>query len=848
MTRSRQLTWLFKMAWRDTRRNPSRLFLFLTSVILGIAALVSIYSLGDNLEKQIDEQAATLLGADQEWIANRPFSGEEQRNADSVAKDIAEEWSFGSMVSFPKNQGTRLTQIRALEGNFPFYGELETIPENARIHLDSGRAALVDHNLLLQFNASVGDSIKVGDLTFLIAGALRQAPGQTGIVATVAPIVYIPLRYLPETGLDKKGSRINYRYFVRLEQPGMSGEVAEALKKKWAHDDISIRTIEDQKASTGRLFTNLTGFLGLAGFVALLLGCIGVASSVHLYIKEKFSSIAILRCLGVTSAQAFLIFLIQIGLIGLVGSVIGAVAGSFFQKFLPVLVADFLPFKLSPSISPFAVLQGIALGVIVSLLFSLGSLIGIRSIAPLNVFRIQVAENGQSRDPLKWMIYACIVLFIVLFSYLQLRNWRSALIFSGGILAAFLFLAGFAKLVIVLVRRFFPARWGFVPRQGLSNLFRPNNQTLTMMIALGLGTMLITTLLLSRNILLGQINSQVRNEADRPNMVLFDIQDHQLNEIEGFIGESDLPLIQSVPIVNMRLAGVNGYDYLQAREDSSDIRSGLFSREYRVTYRDSVSDSEKITSGKWVGSYDRADGLVPVSLEEGFAQRNRLKLGDTLTFNVQGLPVETYIASFREVDWRGMQTNFILVFPNGILEKAPKFHVLTTYLSSLEKSAKFQQELVSRYPNISIVDLNLILQTLDKVASKVGFVIRFMALLSVLSGLIVLLGAVVVSKYQRIRESVLLRTLGASRSQILWITGLEYFYLGLLSSVTGISLALLAAWSLARFSFNSEFTISWIPLLGALLGITLLTIVIGLVNSRDVVSRSPLDVLRQENG
>ena len=848
MTRSGQLTWLFKMAWRDTRRNPSRLFLFLASVILGIAALVSIYSLGDNLEKQIDEQAATLLGADQEWIANRPFSAEERQSADSVAKSISEEWSFGSMVAFPKNHGTRLTQIRALQGDFPFYGTLETTPENAGMHLKSGRAALVDHNLLLQFDASVGDSIKVGDLTFLIAGALRQAPGQTGIVATVAPVVYIPLKYLPETGLDKKGSRINYRYFLQLDQPGKSEEIAKATRKKWTHDEISIRTIEDQKASTGRLFANLTGFLGLAGFVALLLGCIGVASSVHLYVKEKFNSIAILRCLGVTSTQAFLIFLIQIGLIGLTGSVIGAALGSFFQKFLPFLVADFLPFKLSPSLSPFAVLQGIVLGVLVSLLFSLGSLIDIRNITPLNVFRIQVAENGQGRDPLKWGIYACIALFVVLFSYLQLRSWPSALAFSGGILVSFLVLAGFAKLVMVLVRRFFPARWGFVPRQGLSNLFRPNNQTLTMMIALGLGTMLITTLLLSRNILLGQINSQVRNESDRPNMVLFDIQDHQLGDIRDFISESDLPLIQSVPIVNMRLTSVNGYDYAEAQKDSLDVRSGLFSREYRVTYRDSLSDSEKITSGKWVGRYDRTSRPVPVSLEDGFAERNQLKLGDTLVFNVQGVPVETVIGSFREVDWRGMQTNFILVFPNGVLEKAPKFHVLTTYLSTLEKSAKFQQELVKRYPNISIVDLNLILQTLDNVASKIGFVIRFMALLSVLSGLIVLLGAVVVSKYQRIRESVLLRTLGASRSQILWINGLEYFYLGLLSSVTGILLALLAAWSLARFSFNSDFAVSWGALPGILLGITVLTVVIGLINSREVVSRSPLEVLRQENG
>lgn len=848
MTFSKRLVWLCKMAWRDSRRNPSRLLLFLASVILGIAALVSIYSLGDNLEKQIDSQAASLLGADQEWVSNRPFTEAERITADSVSKDFSEEWSFASMVSFPRNGGTRLTQIRALEGDFPYYGALQISPGDAKEQLKSGRAALVDHNLLLQFDISVGDSVKVGELTFRVAGALEQAPGQTGITATVAPVVYIPLRYLAETGLDQKGSRISYRYFLLLDKPAQSNETAETLQKSWSHSDIDVRTIDDQKASTGRLFANLTAFLGLAGFVALLLGCIGVASSVHLYIKEKFNTVAVLRCLGVRSREAFLIFLIQIGMIGLTGSAIGALLGSLLQRVLPALVAEFLPFRFTPELSPVAVFQGIALGVIVSLLFSLSALLRIRNIAPLNVFRIQVSENGEERDPLRWIVYALIVLFICFFSYLQLRDLVSALVFTGAVTASFLFLAGFAKLIIYLVRRYFPNSWSFIPRQGLSNLFRPNNQTLTMTVALGLGTMLISALLISRNVLVSQITNTVSNDGNRPNMILFDIQDSQLAGLEKYIKENDLPLIQSVPIVNMRLESVNGYDYVRARTDSADIRARLFSREYRVTYRDSLSASEKITAGRWEGRYDRGTGLAPVSVEEGFARRNNLKLNDTLTFNVQGMPVKTVVKSFREVDWRGMQTNFILIFPAGLLEKAPKFHVLSTFLPTLQKSADFQRQLVRQYPNISIVDLNLILDTLDNVASKIGFVIRFMALFSILSGLIVLLAAVVVSKYQRIRESVLLRTLGASRRQILWITGLEYFYLGTLSAFAGILLAIAAGWSLARFSFESDFTVDWLPLLAVFLGIVSLTVIIGLINSREIISRSPLEVLRQENG
>lgn len=848
MTFFQQLTWFFKMAWRDMRRNPSRLFLFLASVILGIAALVSIYSVGDNLEKQIEVQAAALLGADQEWVSNRPFTESEVQKADSISEGKSEEWSFGSMVLFPKNNGTRLTQIRALEGEFPYYGQLETTPSNAKQRLTTDQVALVDHNLMLQYHIEVGDSIKVGDVVFQIAGALQRAPGQTGIVATVAPVVYIPLRYLKETGLDQKGSRINYRLFLQLNEPPKSNEIAQTIKEGWQPlEEVNIRTVDDQKESTGRLFTNLTNFLGLAGFIALLLGCIGVASSVHLYIKEKFNSIAILRCLGVKSGQAFIIFLIQIGVIGLVGSTLGALLGTFLQGLLPLLVEDFLPFELTPSLSPVAAVQGICLGVVVSLLFSLSSLIGIRAIAPLNVFRVLADQKDNWRDPIKWMVYAAIVLFIIGFSYLQLKSWVSALLFSGGVLLSFLFLAGFAQLVIWGVKRYFPSDWGFIPRQGLSNLFRPNNQTLTMIVALGLGTMLISILLISRTVLLNQITTTVSNTDNRPNMILFDIQDNQLDELKSLIEGENLRVIQSVPIINMRLENVNGYDYIQAQKDSLDIKSRLFSREYRVTYRDSLSSAEKITSGKWIGNFQSA-GLVPVSMEKGFAERNGLKLGDTVTFNVQGLPVQTTISSLREVDWRGMQTNFVLIFPKGVLEKAPKFHVISTFLPSLEKSATFQQQLVKQYPNISIVDLNLILTTLDNVASKVGFVIRFMALFSVLSGLIVLLGAVIVSKYQRIKESVLLRTLGASRRQILWITGLEYLFLGGLSAFTGILLSIIAGWSLAKFSFKSEFTLNWAPLVLVFLGITAITVLIGLINSREILSKSPLEVLRQENG
>ncbi len=277
------------------------------------------------------------------------------------------------MVYFPKSGGSRLAQIRALKGDYPYYGELETVPMAAGRSFRNQRQALVDQTLMLQYEAKVGDSVKVGEVTFAIAGVLLKAPGQTGITATVAPSVYIPLSYLEQTGLEQKGSRISYLNFYKFPANTNVEQVEKRIKPRLDTEDFDTETIESQKADTGRSFRDLTQFLTLVGFIALLLGCIGVASAVHIYIREKLNSIALLRCLGVKSTQAFVIYLIQIVGVGVLGSVIGAALGSVIQPFLPLILRDFLPFDLITEISWVAIGQGILLGTIISILFALAS-------------------------------------------------------------------------------------------------------------------------------------------------------------------------------------------------------------------------------------------------------------------------------------------------------------------------------------------------------------------------------------------------------------------------------------------------------------------------------------------
>jgi putative ABC transport system permease protein len=233
-------------------------------------------------------------------------------------------------------------------------------------------------------------------------------------------------------------------------------------------------------------------------------------------------------------------------------------------------------------------------------------------------------------------------------------------------------------------------------------------------------------------------------------------------------------------------------------------------------------------------------------MEDRYAKRIHVSLGDHIIFNVQGTLIPTVVGSFRQVDWQRVQTNFRVVFPTGVLEEAPQFHVLVTRVPSPEVSARFQQAVVKKYPNVSIIDLNLILTVLDEVLDKISFVIRFMAGFSIITGLIVLIASVLISKFQRIQESILLRTLGASRKQILFITALEYFFLGALAAATGILLSMAASWALAKYSFKAAFTPHLLPVVVLFAAISLLTVIIGLLNSRSILNKPPLEVLRKE--
>jgi putative ABC transport system permease protein len=384
----------------------------------------------------------------------------------------------------------------------------------------------------------------------------------------------------------------------------------------------------------------------------------------------------------------------------------------------------------------------------------------------------------------------------------------------------------------------------FTMRQGLANLHRPDNRTQLLVFSLGLGTFLLVGLFLAGHTITSSLSVPSASEA---NTVLFDIQPDQKAAVSNLVRSLGRPVLDEAPIVTMRLSSINGRPVESLLADpKSTVPAWTLRREYRSTYTDHLRDAEKITAGEWIGRVAGDATPVPISVETGIAKELKVKLGDEIGFDVQGIAVRTRVASLREVNWRRPQPNFFVLFPLGVLEGAPSMNVLVTRVDSSEQSAQLQRETAKTFPNVAVIDLTLILETVDAIVGKITFVIRFMALFTVATGVLVMAGALVSSHFQRVRESILLRTLGASRGQIRRILAVEYLALGTLAAVTGLALAVGAAWALAAFVFQARFEPPLWPVLAALAAVPALTLGTGLLMSRGILKQTPMEILRAE--
>ena len=707
----------------------------------------------------------------------------------------------------------------------------------------------MDQSLLITLEARVGDTLTLGYAKFAIIGALVNVPGDPGISATIGPRVFIPASHLAETKLLTFGSRADYEAFAKLPEGTDPGTWLTPLRQRLERNRVRARTVVENEVNLTESIDQLSDFLGVVGLVALLLGGIGVASGVHAFVARKIDTVAVLRCLGATSRQVLIIYVLQAAVMGLVGAAVGAALGVAIQYALPLTVRDFLPVDVTVSLAPKAILVGLALGVWVAMVFALRPLLALRNVSPLQALRRDLDSAPLTAGLRDWP--RALVNLALAASVVALAAWRSptlktALWMSAGIAVVLVVLLLSAIVLSAIARRALRAGWPYVVRQGVANLYRPANQTRAVVLSLGFGAFLITTLYLVQANLLRQFD--LTTSAARGNLLFFDVQDDQDAGVESIVRNAGYAVVQSTPIVTMRIKTVAGRTIAEILTDTTR-RGGAWAlrREYRSTYRDTIQSSERVVAGRWFGETPARDSqpTAEVSLEQDVAKELRVKIGDVVVWDVQGVEVPTRVTSLRDVEWARFEPNFFAVFAPGALEKAPKQFVLLTNVPDGVSAVRVQRSVVQRYPNVSAIDLSVIRKTISEIVDRVSMAIRFLAVFSLAMGIPVLFSAVAATRRERVREGVLLKTLGATQGQIRRILFAEYALLGVLGSLTGMVLSFGGAWGLLGYVFHRPFSPATVPAVLIAAAMVLVTVSIGVLSGRDVFRTTPMAALRE---
>ena len=846
------LAWrqLAALAWRDSRAVRKRLALFMSAISIGVAALVAIDSYAANVTAAVHEQSRALLGGDLIVRSRTEFTPPVDSVLDSLERGgarVARITSFASMAVVRGRPGTRLVEVRAIEPGFPFYGTIDTRPANQWGALERGANALVDPSLLVALDARVGDTLQLGFATFSIVATFEQVPGDAGLASAFGPRVIIPAAQLERTQLLVFGSRAEYEALVAVTPGTNVGELAKSVREELDSARVRVRTAADTERNLTDGVTQLHRFLGIVGLVALLLGGIGVASAIHAYVSEKIDTVAILRCLGATTAQVITIYAATAAAMGLLGALAGVALGVITQFALPSVLGDFMPVDVRPTLSPGALVAGLITGVWVALIFALRPLLAIRHVSPLQAIRRTVSELPRRRwwsDVPTLLATAALVVSGVVITRTRAGDWEE----TAGMLVAI----GGALLVLMLAamgltwvaRRSVRDHWPFVIRHGIASLYRPGSQTRPIVLALGFGAFLITTLYVTQANLLRHLT--LSGEATRANIAFFDVQTDQVDRVDSIVRQSGHPVLQRVPIVPMRIAQLGGRSAGDLLSDTADGVSGwALRREYRSSWRDTIVGSERIVAGKWFTPGRAERELHEVSLEREIATELEVTVGDTIVWDVQGVRIPTQLTSVREVNWARFEPNFFAVFEPGALDGAPASFVILSGIADATARARLQRAIVDVHPNVSSLDLATIQTSVERILDKVAVAVRFMALFSLATGALVLFSAVAATRRRRVREAVLLRTLGATRPQIRSMMLTEYAVLGALGAATGMVLSIGGAWGIVHYMFELPFALAPGASLAIAAGMMLLTVVLGLTSGRRVMVEAPMAALRE---
>lgn len=840
------MKFVLTMALRETRAYWKRLLFYFICVVIGVAAIITLRSAIRNFYQVMAGDARTILTADIAIDSSRPWTKGALAAIDVFAKsppvvDRTETIEAPTMLrpADPKHEGAIMVDLKAVERGFPFYGQITLV--DGRIFNTSmlnNRGVLVGRGVLDRLSLKVGDSVKIGDLIFEIRGIIDREPG-TGLGFRLGPRVFLEKSAIEAAGLTGFGSRARRRILLKAPNADVNKLVKE-IRSSLKNNLIRVRSYRDSQERLNEQYTRAENFLSLTGLVILVLGGIGISSVTRVFIEQKRKTIAVLKCVGGKGLQVTASYLIQITALGILGSLVGVAVAKLALFSIEKYYAASLPPEMVYSLQPGAVLQGIGVGILVTILFSAMPLLRIRLIRPNVLLRDENQIATRKFDPLRWGIGTVVAIGLILLCSWQAGSIRIGVFFLGGLLtvAGILYLA--ALLIMRMMRRIRNLR-SFALRYAISSLYRPGNQTRIIVLGTGLGVFfIVATYFLQMNLMR---EFDLERRVNTPNLYLIDIQPDQTEGVKNLIKQQTGENAELVPTVRARIFAVNGVEVNFENPDHRKDRDRL-GFEYTLTYRSYLdSKTEQIVEGKFWNN--QPSSTPEISADEALKGMMGLDLGSTITWDILGRKITAKVTSFRRIDWRNSRTAFYILFRPGVLEKAPQMMIAPVDGPADEaKRSQFQRVLIDRYPNITIIDVVDILRGVRKLVDHVTLAISFIGSFVFFSGVLILAGSIAMTKFQRIYESAVLKTLGARRSLILKMLILEYGVLGLVAGAIGSTAGAALSWGISKYVFE----IPWdyfpsIHILGLALA-AIAVMLVGAFSSVDILARKPLATLR----
>jgi len=849
-TTGRGLGWsaALRIAWREFQAAPAKFLFVIVSVAIGVAALTGVRGFTESFQKTLLGQARTIMAADVSARMFRQPSAKEASDLNTLrGVERTQVTEMVSMASTPSDPIPLLVSLKAVDpSRYPFYGEYKLRPAGTLRQELTPQTVLVGDDLLIRLRARIGDPLKIGNSAFRIAGVIEREPDRMNSSMGIGPRVLITRQGLAASGLLQPGSRAGERFLMRIH-PGATNVQELHTQMEKILPEAQVTDFREANPALTRGLDRASSMLSLICLVAMVLGAIGVAMSMRAHLEQRMDILATMKSIGARSSDILRIYLLQTLILGLVGGLVGVAAGFGVEWMIPLLAAKLLPIETTLRLPLRAGLAGLGTGMLTTLLFCLPPLLDIRHVKPSLVLRRQVEAQPEltlkerwQRRRMQWITTAIILLALAgiaagLTSSLTVATW-----FTVALVGLLLFITLLARTLLRLLRTALARTRLSLPssvRHGLSNLYRPGNQSIAVLTALGAGIMLILTVFLMQNAVLRDLQETLGKGL--PNIFLIDIATDELEGVSAVIAKQPgvHGAMERLPLVAGRLNEVDGQSGDQLKKEK--VPRHLL-QSVSLTWSDAVPAGAKVRAGAWW--QPGTEGKVAVS--EGLAKRMQVRVGSTIVFTVQERRIPVTVAALYANDGQHVYGRSEFVLSQRSLVHLPVVWYGAVHVDT-EQIPQMQRALFATYPTVTVINIADLLDTVAGVVHQVTLIVRFLAAFSILSGLVILASSVASTRFRRIREVVVLKTLGARRPRIAAVFGVEFTVLGLLAGCVGVVFA-----NLLTFILLHRLDVPYHPQLmagiAAATGTAVLAVLTGWLASIRILGQRPLEVLREE--